>query len=221
MRVMPYSASSSFTASGAVGRKPGAPSSVAGRPRLAISPRTRGVGSIAPQPGTSQIPQEIGADATRDRKSVIDEFSRSVGTLQRSVPHYPRDCKGHPRVLLADQHSPHHRRKDERMRIAVIGAGRMGAIRVEDLRPIADDIVIANRTPQRAHDLASQFDATAVGLDSILDEEVDGYVLATATDAHAGLLAELIMLGKPILCEKPIALTLADNDAIIGLIATT
>ena len=107
------------------------------------------------------------------------------------------------------------------MRIAVIGAGRMGAIRVEDLRPVADDIVIANRTPQRAHDLASQFDATAVGLDSILDEEVDGYVLATATDAHAGLLAELIMLGKPILCEKPIALTLADNDAIIGLIATT
>ena len=107
------------------------------------------------------------------------------------------------------------------MRIAVIGAGRMGAIRVEDLRPIVDDIVIANRTPQRADELAARFDATVVGLDSILDESVDGYVLATATDAHAGLLAELIATGKPILCEKPIALTLADNDAIVDLIAAT
>ena len=107
------------------------------------------------------------------------------------------------------------------MRIAVIGAGRMGAIRVEDLRSITSDIVIANRTPGRASELAARFDATAVSLDSILDEEVDGYVLATATDAHAGLLAELIALGRPILCEKPIALTLADNDTIIDLIAAT
>ena len=40
------------------------------------------------------------------------------------------------------------------MRIAVIGAGRMGAIRVEDLRPLVDDIIIANRTPATAVELA-------------------------------------------------------------------
>ena len=67
--VMPYPASSAFTSSGSVGRKPGAPSSVAVRPRPDISDSTRGVGSIAPQPGTSQMPQEMGADATRSRKS--------------------------------------------------------------------------------------------------------------------------------------------------------
>ena len=68
MSVMSYVASVDFTSSGDVGRKPGAPNSVAGSPRPDISVRTRGVGSIAPQPGTSQMPQEMGADATRSRK---------------------------------------------------------------------------------------------------------------------------------------------------------
>ena len=86
------------------------------------------------------------------------------------------------------------------MRIAVIGAGRMGAIRVEDLRPLVEDIIIANRTPATALELAARFDATAVDLDSILDHDVEGYILATATYAHAGLLRELISRGKPILC---------------------
>ncbi len=107
------------------------------------------------------------------------------------------------------------------MRIAVIGAGRMGAIRVEDLRPLVDDIIIANRTPATAVELAARFGATAVDLDSVLDQAVDAYVLATATDAHAGLLSELISRGKPILCEKPIALTLEENDAIIEQVAAT
>ena len=107
------------------------------------------------------------------------------------------------------------------MRIAVIGAGRMGAIRVEDLRPLVEDIIIANRTPATAQELATRFDATAVDLDSVLEHDVDAYVLATATDAHAGLLRELISRGKPILCEKPIALTLEENDAIIEQVAAT
>ena len=107
------------------------------------------------------------------------------------------------------------------MRIAVIGAGRMGAIRVEDLRPLVDDIIIANRTPATAVELAARFGATAVDLDTVLDHAVDAYVLATATDAHAGLLSELISRGRPILCEKPIALTLEENDAIIEQVAAT
>ncbi len=43
----------------------------------------------------------------------------------------------------------------------------------------------------------------------------DGYVVATATDSHIGLLADLIPLGKPILCEKPISLTVEDTDSVI------
>jgi myo-inositol 2-dehydrogenase/D-chiro-inositol 1-dehydrogenase len=43
----------------------------------------------------------------------------------------------------------------------------------------------------------------------------DAYVVATATDSHIGLLDELIPLGKPILCEKPISLTVEDTDLVI------
>lgn len=66
-------------AAGSSGRNPGAPNSVAGRPKPDISDKTRGVGNIAPQPGTSQIPQEIGADAIRLRK-----FDTGVPFLERS-----------------------------------------------------------------------------------------------------------------------------------------
>lgn len=102
------------------------------------------------------------------------------------------------------------------MRMVVLGAGRMGQIRVEDLAPLVDDIVIANRTPAAAEDLAARFGAAAVPLDVALDTEADAYLVTTATDVHAEQLAALARHGRPILCEKPIALTLADTDAAIA-----
>jgi myo-inositol 2-dehydrogenase/D-chiro-inositol 1-dehydrogenase len=51
----------------------------------------------------------------------------------------------------------------------------------------------------------------------LFDQDFDGYVVATATDAHAHWLTRLIEKGKPILCEKPIALTVEETDQIIDL----
>ena len=47
------------------------------------------------------------------------------------------------------------------MQVVVIGAGRMGAIRTEDLvaDPRVDEVLIVNRTPDRATALARQFGA--------------------------------------------------------------
>ena len=52
------------------------------------------------------------------------------------------------------------------MRIAVIGAGRMGSIRVEDLvaDPRVEEVLVANRTPERARALAGRFGADRGGL---------------------------------------------------------
>ena len=60
-----WASSTVFSSAGSVGSQPMAPSSVAVRPTLRISVRTRSTGSCSPQPGTSQIPHEIGAPATR------------------------------------------------------------------------------------------------------------------------------------------------------------
>ena len=105
------------------------------------------------------------------------------------------------------------------MRVVVIGAGRMGGIRAQDLAtdPRVADVLIANRTPERAKDLAARIDATPIDWSAIAEVEADAYVMALATDAHSDLLGELLVRGVPVLCEKPIALTIADTSRICEL----
>lgn len=101
-------------------------------------------------------------------------------------------------------------------RILVIGAGRMGAIRVEDLVD-RSTVLVANRTMPRAVDLAERFGAAAVGYEQAAEVEADGYVLATSTASHAGLFESLIATGRPILIEKPLALTLEESRQMAQL----
>jgi len=103
------------------------------------------------------------------------------------------------------------------MRVVVLGSGRMGQIRVEDLVPLVDEVVVANRTPASALALADRWGITAVGLDEAMDTAADAYVITTATDVHAEQLARVARHGRPILLEKPIALTLEETDASIAL----
>jgi myo-inositol 2-dehydrogenase/D-chiro-inositol 1-dehydrogenase len=106
--------------------------------------------------------------------------------------------------------------EDERkMRIAVIGAGRMGEIRTEDLVKVGADVTVFNRTLAGAKTLADKFSSSHGEISDIKKSKFDAYVVATATDSHIGLLDELISLGKPILCEKPISLTVEDTDLVI------
>jgi len=105
------------------------------------------------------------------------------------------------------------------MRILVLGAGRMGAIRVEDLvaDPRVDEVLVANRTESRAADLAARFGAGHVPWSDAPDSEVDATVVAVGTDAHGTLLDEVLRQGRPVLCEKPIALTLRETQEAIDL----
>ena len=104
------------------------------------------------------------------------------------------------------------------MRVLVIGAGRMGALRAADLATDerVEEIVIANRSRDRADVLAREVGGTAVPLEAIPDVEAEAIVLTTASTSHADLLLELLTRGTPILCEKPIALTLDDTDRVIA-----
>ena len=101
------------------------------------------------------------------------------------------------------------------MKIAVIGAGRMGALRTEDLVKVGAEVTVFNRTLAGAKALADKFNSHHGDISDIQKSKFDGYVVATATDSHIGLLDNLIPLGKPILCEKPISLTVEDTDSVI------
>ena len=99
------------------------------------------------------------------------------------------------------------------MRILVVGAGRMGALRAEDLAADGrvEQVLVTNRTPDRAAAVAAGVGGTAVPWEELarVAADADGVVVAPATAAHAEVLDVVLPLGRPVLCEKPIATTLA------------
>ena len=108
------------------------------------------------------------------------------------------------------------------MRIVVVGAGRMGVIRAEDLAADGrvDEIVITNRNPDRAAELAARVGGTSTRATTAPWGEwpdADAYAVTTATDTHADLLEQLVPRGKPLLIEKPLAMTLEETDALIAM----
>lgn len=105
------------------------------------------------------------------------------------------------------------------MRVAVIGAGRMGTIRVEDLvdDPRVDGVVVTNRTEARAAEVAAAYGAEHLPWGDPRIADADAFVITTGTDTHLEHLERLLPLGRPVLCEKPIALTLADTRRAIEL----
>jgi myo-inositol 2-dehydrogenase/D-chiro-inositol 1-dehydrogenase len=89
------------------------------------------------------------------------------------------------------------------VRIAVLGTGRMGAFRAEWLRahPDVDEVLVGS------------IRAGTVG--AALDAEPDAVVIASATPDHAWQIKACAERGLRMLCEKPIALTLAETRAAL------
>jgi myo-inositol 2-dehydrogenase / D-chiro-inositol 1-dehydrogenase len=109
------------------------------------------------------------------------------------------------------------------IRIAVLGCGRIGAMHAYNIsaHPRATlaavfDINAAAATTVAAKTGAKVLDSVAAVL---ADATVDAVLIATATDTHADILEACIAAGKPVLCEKPIDLSLARVNACAAKIA--
>jgi myo-inositol 2-dehydrogenase/D-chiro-inositol 1-dehydrogenase len=99
------------------------------------------------------------------------------------------------------------------VRIAVLGCGRIGAMHAANIAAHPRARLAAVQDINRA---AAEAVASATGapvMDSaaaiFASREVDAVLIATATDTHADLLEQAVAAGKPVLCEKPIDLSLA------------
>jgi myo-inositol 2-dehydrogenase/D-chiro-inositol 1-dehydrogenase len=103
------------------------------------------------------------------------------------------------------------------MRVAVLGAGRIGSFRTRVLSesPAVDEVIIGNRTVERAEKLAREVGGTAGTIDEAIDSGPDAIFLSLATELHAEALHRCIDTGLPIFCEKPLALTLPDTASVI------
>jgi predicted dehydrogenase len=104
--------------------------------------------------------------------------------------------------------------------VAVIGSGRMGSIRASlaSAHPAVTYLAVTDRDHARAEKLAREVGADLATDDNsraIRDERVGAVIVSTSEPEHAAPAIEALELGKPVLVEKPIALTLADADRMI------
>jgi len=102
------------------------------------------------------------------------------------------------------------------IRVGVIGTGIMGADHVTTLhRQISGAAVsmVADVDLARAQGIGDGIAgarAMADGFALIADPEVDAVVIASHDSTHAGLAVAAVRAGKPVLCEKPLAPTVAE-----------
>jgi predicted dehydrogenase len=103
--------------------------------------------------------------------------------------------------------------------IAIIGAGVMGSHYAKVLKDCADAnlCAIADLDARRAEGLARTYEvgSTYVNYEAMLaDERIDAVVVATPDFAHREPVQGCLAAGKHVLCEKPLAMTREDCEAI-------
>jgi predicted dehydrogenase len=108
-----------------------------------------------------------------------------------------------------------------RIGIGLVGAGRMGSIHARLIAgavPEAQLVGIADLRLDAARRLADEVGGPPVfdSIDELLARTpCDAVLIAVASNGHLDAIRAAAGAGKGILCEKPLALTLADTDAAI------
>ena len=109
-----------------------------------------------------------------------------------------------------------------RIRLGVFGAGSMGRFHANTLAFKADGAMIGaivDAEAGAAERLATATGTARWGSDPELilgDPSIDAAVIATPGPTHVGLIRVAAARGKPIFCEKPLSLDIAECDAAIA-----
>ena len=72
-----------------------------------------------------------------------------------------------------------------------------------------DSLIFADRDVARAHQAAADFDGLALSDPLVALDAADAVIVATAPDSHAELVTAAIERGRPVMCEKPLAPSVA------------
>src|ERR1700712_4383626 len=110
----------------------------------------------------------------------------------------------------------------ETTRWGLLGAGQIS--RTQSLvLPAADGaelFAVAARDVERARELGAPR-AYGSYAELIADPDVDAVYIGLPNDAHLPWAVEALRAGKPVLCEKPLALTAAEVDEMMGVVEET
>ncbi|MEN5017332.1 Gfo/Idh/MocA family oxidoreductase [Erwinia sp. Eh17-17] len=109
-----------------------------------------------------------------------------------------------------------------RVRVGLIGAGRMGSFHATSLAqkvPGALLAAVADPVPGAAQRLAEKLGAGKFYSEpqAMLDDaDIDAVLIATPARTHAELVVAAARAGKHVFCEKPMAITLEEADRAIA-----
>ena len=107
-----------------------------------------------------------------------------------------------------------------RLKVGVIGVGRLGKVYVRDLAariPETTVVAVADTDRALAGKIAEEFDVPKAygSADELIgDRNVDAVVVVTPTHTHREIVVAAAQAGKPTFCEKPPALSLAECAAM-------
>ncbi|MBD3784448.1 MAG: Gfo/Idh/MocA family oxidoreductase [Micrococcales bacterium] len=107
------------------------------------------------------------------------------------------------------------------MRIALAGAGRIGAFHARTLASLGGvgELLLADVDADRAARVAADLGVAAVPtVEGLLDPRVDALVVATSTPGHAPLVRAAVAAGLPVFVEKPLAATLSETVELVRLV---
>ena len=112
------------------------------------------------------------------------------------------------------------------LRIAVLGAGRIGKMHAELLArqvPGASLAMVQDINGDAARAVGEQFDAPhTTDVDKVLaSADVDAVAICSSTDTHVPFMIAAAKAGKAIFCEKPISLDLAKVDEALAEIKSS
>ena len=110
----------------------------------------------------------------------------------------------------------------DRIRTAVIGTGFMGRTHLEALRRVehVDVVEVTATSPDKARTAAAGYNvlnATGDWHDVIADPSIDAVHITTPNDSHFAIAKAAFQAGKHVLCEKPLAMSVAEARELVEL----
>jgi len=111
-------------------------------------------------------------------------------------------------------------KKPREIGLGIIGSGRIGTLRARLAagHPAVRNIVVSDLEPANAERLAKTVGGRSHGADNLAvidDPDVTAVIVSTSEGEHLKPMLAAIARGKPVLVEKPIALTVREADQVL------
>ncbi|RDI69362.1 Gfo/Idh/MocA family protein [Nocardia pseudobrasiliensis] len=110
------------------------------------------------------------------------------------------------------------------IRLGLAGTGRIGASHAETLKalPGVASVVVADADLERARTTATKLGVEfAPDIETLLDSDIAGLIVTTATDSHPELITRAVDRGIPVFCEKPVAADIAGTLEVIRRVGSS